>query len=384
MEISMLCQRLAKILKLPIREYQESGSLTMVYGKFNVLPDSFMSDSLLLQTYRQKNKAQLPLLITMSPLNPSAVVFDDVADRFFIIGTVKTIGIKGKPIMLPVDTDTLAEVALLLYEGISGRQLSAFELLTATVDLSRVQDELKQKVSELSFAFQESGELHNPYEQEQREQASIREGNHEKLLLSFRESYAGRLATLSKDRLRSAKNIGIVVLAISTRSAIAGGLHPEEAYTLSDSYILKIDEAKTEHEISQLTRGAEIHFTKLVYEAKGKKIENPLVLRTRSIIYKMLHEKIMVETVAKELQTSPNYLSTLFKKETGDTIHSFIVKEKMKVAESLLVYSDYTIEEISNYLAFSSQSHFGSLFKRHYQLTPQKYRQRHGVSVENR
>jgi AraC-like DNA-binding protein len=173
--------------------------------------------------------------------------------------------------------------------------------------------------------------------------------------------------------------LGIVVLAISTRSAIEGGLHPEKAFLLSDSYILSIDEATTENEIYSTVRNAEIHFTELVAENKQNKSENPLVLRAKNSIFKRMHEKVTLGSIARELNTTASYLSTVFKKETGITVHQFIVKEKLLVAANLLCYSQYEIHEIANYLSFSSQSHFGHLFKLHFQMTPNQYRLKYGA-----
>lgn len=379
MEIQTLCERLAKILKLPIREYRKDFSLKAVYGDFNAVPNSLESDQKLLENFLQQSDKNLPLIITNGDKRPSAVIADDENNRYFIIGKIKTVRQNRELANHATDIESLAEAVLLLYEWISGHHLSMFELLTANTDLSKLQDELRRKLGETSFNYHEMGELHNPYDQEQREQASIRDGDYERLVRSFQESYAGRLATLSKDSLRSVKNLGIVVLAISTRAAIEGGLHPEQAFLLSDSYILKVDEARSEEEVYQIVRGAEIHFTQLVFESKEQKVENPLIMRAKSIIFKKLHEKVVVEEIADELQTSPAYLSTIFKRETDMTIHSFVIKEKLNVAENLLIYSDYSIEEIANYLAFSSQSHFGNLFKKQYHLTPNKYRQKFGI-----
>lgn len=40
---------------------------------------------------------------------------------------------------------------------------------------------------------------------------------------SFEEDYAGTLGTLSKNKLRQYKNLGIVVITLTSRSAIRGG-----------------------------------------------------------------------------------------------------------------------------------------------------------------
>jgi AraC-like DNA-binding protein len=52
------------------------------------------------------------------------------------------------------------------------------------------------------------------------------------------------------------------------------------------------------------------------------------------------------------------------------------MNEKVKLAQNLLVYSEYSLVDISMYLGFSSQSHFGRVFKKYTGLTPNDYRKR--------
>ena len=62
------------------------------------------------------------------------------------------------------------------------------------------------------------------------------------------------------------------------------------------------------------------------------------------------------------------------------TIGRYIQKEKIARAKNLLVYSDRSILEISEYLCFNSQSHFGKVFKKETGMTPRQYRQENHLS----
>lgn len=380
MDYQSMCEHLAKIIKVPIREYDSNHKLKHVFGDFNAIPTSLEEDSHALEMYDEQTKKNLPVVFSDKDSLMTAVLFVEKLSSYFIFGRVKVFQSDQMNYRhSKADSETICEAISLLYDYLYDEKISVFDILSSAMDGTSIQEEISKKVGETAFHYQEMGELHNPYDQEQREQASIREGNHDKLMLSFKESYAGRWGTLSKDELRSKKNLGIVVLAISTRSAIEGGVHSEQAFLLSDSYILKVDEAKTQNEVYNIIRGAEIYFTKLVSEIKEIKVENPLVFRTKNLILKKMHEKIVAEEIARELNTTPAYLSTIFKKETEMTIHEFVVEEKLRMAENLLLYSTYTIDEIANFLAFSSQSHFGNVFKRKYKITPNKYRLQHGI-----
>ena len=84
-----------------------------------------------------------------------------------------------------------------------------------------------------------------------------------------------------------------------------------------------------------------------------------------------------LRSIAEYLNMNPTYLSRLFKKEMDVSISAYIKTERLKTAAHLLQYSNYSISEISEYLNFSSQSHFTSSFQELYGLTPKKYRDLH-------
>ena len=71
---------------------------------------------------------------------------------------------------------------------------------------------------------------------------------------------------------------------------------------------------------------------------------------------------------------SASYLSRLFKKETGLSVSSYIRQQKIEMAKNLLRFSDSSMIEIANQLAFSSQSHFIQQFREVTGITPKKYR----------
>ena len=58
----------------------------------------------------------------------------------------------------------------------------------------------------------------------------------------------------------------------------------------------------------------------------------------------------------------------------GVNLNDFITRCKMEEAGDLLLYTDKSLAEISNYLSYSSQSYFQNVFKKHYGVTPMAYR----------
>lgn len=83
---------------------------------------------------------------------------------------------------------------------------------------------------------------------------------------------------------------------------------------------------------------------------------------------------IKVSDMAKALEISRPYLCSHFKEITGITLSHYILTEKVNEAKRLLLFTDKSLSDISMHLAFSSQSHFQTVFKKITGKTPLGYR----------
>ncbi len=182
------------------------------------------------------------------------------------------------------------------------------------------------------------------------------------------------MGILSTNPLTNIRYHFVVTVAMITRRCVAAGMELEQAYRLSDFYILKMDSCHSIQTISQLHKDMCLDFTgKMLLLKKASAISKPVV-RCMDFVYNHLGDRITIKELAEYTELSPSYLSRLFKKELGISISDYISQKKIEKAENLLKYSDFTFIEIANYLAFSSQSHFIQSFKKAVGLTPKKYR----------
>lgn len=249
----------------------------------------------------------------------------------------------------------------------------------------QVRQDLEIRYMEHTFENQEIGKLHNPYDQEIREFSSIAKGDLEGLRNSLSEDYPGEVGTLARTPLRQMKNRGIVVVALASRAAMKGGILPEVAYSLSDSYIQKIEDCDDIPTILHLFHSAEYRYAQMVFDHNERKSSqkvtgpNGYAEKCKTYIFSRLHEKIHVREIAKELNINANYLSEIFHKHEGMTVTDYIHTQKIKLAQNLLVYSRYTYSEIASYLGYSSQSHLGRRFKQHTGVTMYQYRNKYGT-----
>ncbi|HAH62725.1 MAG TPA: hypothetical protein DCL73_11585 [Treponema sp.] len=250
------------------------------------------------------------------------------------------------------------------------------------------ESDVQKRFSKLMFTNQENGIFHNPYDEEQREFNAVEQGDVAQLRKSIEENYNGKIGTLARDPLRNAKNLAIVVITLASRAAMRGGLEPEIAYSLSDSYILKVEELHTVDSLEHLMRHSEYQYAQMVHEVRERRKEqperiqnghtNPKVDECRSYIVSHLHDKLTVGGIADKLRMNANYLSELFIAQEQITISDFIVQERIRVARDLLLYSEYSCGDIAGYLCFTSQSYFGQRFRELTGMTPKTYRNKFG------
>lgn len=179
---------------------------------------------------------------------------------------------------------------------------------------------------------------------------------------------------LSNDALQNSRYHFVVAVALITRICVEHGLNREEAYTLSDLFIQKMDSLKTICDISVLHNKMIIDFTERMKKIKKEQIYSIHVIKAMDYIYIHLHEKIKVSQIAENLSLNRSYLSSLFSKETGMSINQYIISEKIKSASHMLTSSEMTYSDIAEYYGFSSQSHFANCFKKETGYTPMNYR----------
>lgn len=85
---------------------------------------------------------------------------------------------------------------------------------------------------------------------------------------------------------------------------------------------------------------------------------------------------------ADELHVHPNYLNSLVRNHTGKTLREHIQDRLVHEAKSLLVHTDWGINEISDGLGFSGQAAFTSFFRKKVHSSPSVFR-KNSLSTAN-
>ncbi len=176
--------------------------------------------------------------------------------------------------------------------------------------------------------------------------------------------------------LRQLKNNIIITTTLSTRAAIEGGLDYDTAYQLSDKFIQEAERLQNADNLYELLSKVGYTFAQKVYEAKAPVTSSDRIQKAIHFIQQNTNRHITAKDVADHVGFGRSYFSAYFKKELGFSLSAFILRCKLEEGRKLLQYSDKPLSEISNYLCFSSQSHFQTAFKKQFGTTPMEYRRR--------
>lgn len=86
-------------------------------------------------------------------------------------------------------------------------------------------------------------------------------------------------------------------------------------------------------------------------------------------------EELTNQSIAAELHYHPYYLSERMRRETGLTLHEYLLQYRIRMAVLLLENTCLSMEEIAGQTGFRTASHFTVCFKRFTGTLPSKYRE---------
>ncbi|RKP56241.1 response regulator [Cohnella endophytica] len=105
-------------------------------------------------------------------------------------------------------------------------------------------------------------------------------------------------------------------------------------------------------------------------------IEQSQSVVNRVIFYIKQHitEDFSRDDIANSVFLNPDYLTRVFKKETGMSISDYLLKERLGIAQELLAKTDMPVSAVAAQIGYSNFSHFSRMFKKYTDLNPIDYR----------
>ncbi|ANE45160.1 AraC family transcriptional regulator [Paenibacillus swuensis] len=109
-------------------------------------------------------------------------------------------------------------------------------------------------------------------------------------------------------------------------------------------------------------------------QASGK--ENRYIIRrVKQLILDGLDHDLSLQSIADQVHLNHQYLSVLFKNETGQNFFDYVIECRMNKAKKLLKETNLKIYEVAEMSGYASSKHFMSVFKHAFGVTPTQYRE---------
>ena len=147
-------------------------------------------------------------------------------------------------------------------------------------------------------------------------------------------------------------------------------INEQEVY----SSIQRITKIKNENNLVCIEHPEDVAANKIVSELIAAHEDlHPLIKRVMFHVSKNFNQELSLHSLAKSANVSAAYLSRLFTREIGINLSKFINIFRIKIAQELLITSNYSVTEISLLIGYNSVQYFCTLFKKLTTISPQQY-----------
>ena len=275
-------------------------------------------------------------------------------------------------------------LANFLYSSINDESVDIVENFTDKKSTEDIASNHAQK----TYIAKEEETAHNTFYFENNLLSYVSKGEVDKLkafIFAENEKQEFKEGQLADTPLRQSKNLFIGFATIVGKiGAINGGMDIEDAYRLIDIYIQECEKAQSVDAVKILQFNMLIDFTERVAQSRMPKGVTKEIYSCIQYIQNNTNKNISIDDLIKYANMSRSSIIKRFKKETGISIGNYITQCKISDAKRLLTYSNQSLSEISNYLCYSSQAYFQTVFKNEIGITPNEYRKRYQIETKQK
>lgn len=253
---------------------------------------------------------------------------------------------------------------LIIHNTLTGQQL----------DFQSMRQNNNQRISEIK-STPEGHDRFKVYTSEKAMLDTVRRGDIDYMdALNNSTNLSSGVPVKGQDPLRKMKTSIVVFITLVSRAAMEGGLPPDIAYALGDSYIQSVEDCHDSGELSALSHAMYHDFVYRVHYLHSNPNYSHAIQKCCDYINLSLDRKIQTSELAALAGYTEYYLTEKFKKETGQSVSSYIRSAKVERAKTLLITSSLSVREISEKLSFNTPNYFIQIFRNITGYSPSRYR----------
>ena len=261
-----------------------------------------------------------------------------------------------------ISANSLQRMSIMLHYCVTGEKITVNDLAFQTDNLPTLPET-------------ERKDRHRTWMAEQNLLGMVREGNLDyQSAVTQSSSLSSGVGFHADSPITQARVSVIVFTSLCTRAAIDGGILPDIAYAIGDSYIQQANDCETISLLSSVSHDMYDHFVRLVHDHKRRTDLSKPIQACLDYVQLHLEDEIDLPQLAKRLGYADYYLTKKFRQEMDISLNEYIRKARIERACTLLTTTEDSLQEISDRLHFSSRSYFSVVFKDFTGMTPADYR----------
>jgi YesN/AraC family two-component response regulator len=158
------------------------------------------------------------------------------------------------------------------------------------------------------------------------------------------------------------------------KAAEQGGVHPLYIDSVSSDFARRIELIGSTTAASKMMDEMLTSYCRLVKKHALAQYSAP-VRKTLACIDADLTGDLSLSALAEMQNISPGYLSTLFKKEMGQTLTDYVNSRRMEQAARMLRSGTLQVQTVALHCGIMDVQYFSKIFKKQMGKTPKEYRE---------
>lgn len=203
----------------------------------------------------------------------------------------------------------------------------------------------------------------------------ISEGNYSGAMALYTRLQQSGLDQKTDSILRNGKNALIVLNTLCRIAGYNGGVPAESLDKCAREFMIQI-ESKTTLQGLQNLRSVMIKKYCELARLNNTPPYSTVIQKAIDLISGSFDSAISLRDMAEQLNISPSYLSTLFKKEVGVSFSKYIIEKRLNFAKELLLRTKLPINTIALECGIADNNYFSRIFKAQTGMTPAQFRLR--------
>jgi two-component system, response regulator YesN len=167
-------------------------------------------------------------------------------------------------------------------------------------------------------------------------------------------------------------------LAYEIMDIIIGSMRKKDIYSGRDminsfEFFQKFDYCSSEQEIIECLSKIFNQYVERYETSKNQNRGNRYINTVKSFISENYMKDINLAEAAKYVCLNPQYLSELFKKETGENFIDYLTTYRISVAKGYFKEVKYKVADVSEFVGYKDPKYFSKLFKKKVGVSPTEY-----------